>query len=69
MTGYIIRAEINATDTPGMYAEDWFNCGINDDSEIYPTEDAAMAAAREAYKGPDVDGIGCTFAACPAAPR
>jgi hypothetical protein len=26
---YIIRAEIDATyDLPGMFAQDWFNCGI-----------------------------------------
>ena len=30
---------------------------INDKSESYPFADAALMAARAAYKGPDVDGI------------
>ena len=57
---YFIRAEIGATDDmPGMFARDWFDCGINDKSERYTSADAALMAARAAYKGPDVDGIGC----------
>jgi hypothetical protein len=55
---YIIRAEIDATDDmPGMFARDWFECGVNDRSERYPSADAALIAAQSAYKGPDADGI------------
>ena len=57
---YIIRAEIDATyKKPGTRAEDWFGCGINNTSEGYPSADAALIAARAAYNGPDVHGIGC----------
>ena len=57
---YIIRAEIDVTyKKPGMSAEDWFGCGINRKSEGYPSADAALIAARAAYNGPDVHGIGC----------
>jgi hypothetical protein len=57
---YIIRAEMDATDDmPGMFAQDWFECGVNDKSERYPSADAALVAARAAYKGPNVDGIEC----------
>ena len=59
-SGYIIRAEIDVTyKKPGMSAEDWFGCGINRKSEGYPSADAALIAARAAYNGPDVHGIGC----------
>ena len=49
---YIIRAVIDADDAQaaGMYVRDWFNCG---------TADAALMAARDAYKGPNADGIEC----------
>jgi hypothetical protein len=57
---YIICAEIDAiNDTPGMFARDFFECGINDKSEQYPSADAALMAARVAYKGPNADGIEC----------
>ena len=57
---YIIRAEIDATyDLPGMFAQDWFKCGINDKSEGYPSANAALMAARDGYKGPNTDGIEC----------
>ncbi len=57
---YIIRAEIDATDDmPGLFARDWFKCGINDKSDRYPSADAALKAARAAYKGPNADGIEC----------
>jgi len=57
---YIICAEIDATyDMPGVFAQDWFDCGINDKSERYPSADAALMAARAAYKGPNADGIEC----------
>ena len=57
---YKIRAEIDASDDmPGMFAQDWFDCGINDKSEGYPSADAALKAARAAYKGPNADGIEC----------
>ena len=58
---YIIRAKIEATDTAGMFARDWFDCAINDRSDRYETEVEAMAAAKAAYKGPDVDGTECKF--------
>ena len=46
---YIIRAEIDATDDmPGIFARDWFECGVNDKSERYPSADAALMAARAA---------------------
>lgn len=64
---YIIRAEIKALNRSGMFARDWFDCGINDASQEYETEAAALSAAREAYKGPDVDGVGCRFWAEPTA--
>lgn len=39
---YIIRAEIDATyDLPGMFAQDWFKCSINDKSERYPSDGGA----------------------------
>jgi len=58
---YIIRAMIDADDAQaaGMYVRDWFNCGINDKSDRYPSADAALMAARDAYKGPNADGIEC----------
>jgi hypothetical protein len=57
---YIIRAEIDATDDmPGLFSRDWFECGVNDKSDRYPSADAALMAARAAYKGPNVDGIEC----------
>jgi hypothetical protein len=57
---YIIRAEIDATyDLPGMFAQDWLKCGINDKSEGYPSANAALMAARDGYKGPNTDGIEC----------
>ena len=57
---YIIRAELDAAcDIPGMFAQDRFDCGINDNSERYWSADAALTAARAAYKGPDANGIGC----------
>jgi hypothetical protein len=58
---YIIRATIDAANTSaaGMYATDWFDCGINDRSDRYPSADAALVAARVSYKGPDAYGIGC----------
>ena len=55
---YIIRAAVDAPDTSGMFARDLFHCGVNDRSEHYLSADAALTAARAAYKGPDVDG-GC----------
>jgi hypothetical protein len=61
LSTYIIRAAIDADDTQsaGMYVRDWFECGINDKSERYSSADAALMAARAAYKGPHVEGIGC----------
>ena len=58
---YIICAEIDADDTVavGLYPSDWFNCGINNNSERYQTADAALVAAQAAYKGPDMAGTGC----------
>ena len=57
---YIICAEIDATDyIAGTFARDWFDCGINDKPERYPSADAALMAARAAYKGPNADGIEC----------
>jgi len=57
---YIIRAKIDATyDMPGMFAQDRFECGVNDKSERYPSADAALMVARAAYKGPSADGIEC----------
>lgn len=56
---YIIRAAVYAPDTTGMFARDLFNCGVNDRSEHYLSADAALTAARAAYKGPDVAGLGC----------
>ena len=54
---YIIRAEIDATDDmPGMFARDWFDC---DKSARHQSADAALMAARAAYKGPSADGIEC----------
>jgi hypothetical protein len=66
-TSYIICAEV-ATDIPvaGLYASDWFECGVNANSDLYPTADAALIAARTAYKGPDIVGIGCRVWAEPA---
>ena len=50
---YIIRAEIDATDDmPGMFAREWFDCGVNDKSARYQSADAALISARAAYKGP-----------------
>ena len=58
---YIICAEIDADDTVavGLYPRDWFNCGINDNSERYSSADAGLLSARVAYKGPDMAGTGC----------
>ena len=57
---YVIRAKIDATyDMPEMFAQDWFECGVNDGSERYPSADAALIAAQSAYKGPNADGIAC----------
>lgn len=58
---YIICAKVDADDqaAAGLYASDWFDCGVNANSEFYPTADAALLAARSAYKGPDIVGIGC----------
>lgn len=58
---YVICAEIDAEETvaAGLFAGDWFNCGINENSQRYPSADAALVAAKGAYKGPDVAGIGC----------
>jgi len=58
---YVICAEIDAEENvaAGLFAGDWFNCGINENSQRYPSADAALVAAKGAYKGPDVAGIGC----------
>ena len=48
---YIIRAAIDSTDAAGLLARDFFVCGVNDTSERYPSADAALMAARAAYKG------------------
>jgi hypothetical protein len=58
---YVICAEIDADENvaTGLYASDWFNCGINDRSERYPSADAALVAAKYAYRGPDLGGVGC----------
>lgn len=58
---FIIRAKINANDTSGMFARDWFDCQINDASECYETMERAMRIAKDAYKGKDCDGIGCSY--------
>ena len=60
-TTYIICAEIDADDNAatGLYASDWFKCGINENSQRYPSADAALVAAQHAYKGPDIGGVGC----------
>lgn len=67
-TNYIICAEIE-TENPvgGLYASDWFECGVNANSDLYPSADAALIAARSAYKGPDIVGLGCRVWAEPAA--
>ena len=61
LNSYIIRAAVDADETQaaGMYVRDWFDCGINDKSDCYPSADAALMAARAAYKGPNADGIEC----------
>lgn len=66
---YIICAEVDAEDqvAVGLYASDWFECGVNANSDLYPSADAALVAARGAYKGPDVAGVGCRVWAKPAA--
>ena len=48
---YIICAEIDAEENvaTGLYASDWFNCGVNENSQRYPTADAALVAAKGAY--------------------
>jgi hypothetical protein len=48
---YIIRAAIDSTDATGLLAGDFFVCGVNDTSEHYSSADAALMAARAAYKG------------------
>jgi len=58
---FIIRAKIAASETSGMFARDWFNCGVNDASEHYATAEQATQAAIAAYRGPDIDGIGCLY--------
>jgi hypothetical protein len=57
-SAYIIRATTEAR-VAGVVARDRFSCGINDESERYESADAALMAARAAYKGPDPDGVGC----------
>jgi hypothetical protein len=56
---YIIRAAIDAAEPTGIFARDLFDCGVNETSEHYPSADAALMAARAAYKGPDLKGVGC----------
>jgi hypothetical protein len=58
---YIICAEIDGEENvaTGLHAGDWFNCGINENSQRYPSADAALVAAKGAYRGPDITGIGC----------
>jgi hypothetical protein len=65
---YIICAEVDTDDQAvvGLYASDWFECGVNANSDLYPSADAALIAARSAYKGPDVAGLGCRVWAKPA---
>lgn len=65
-TSYIICAEVETERPAGLYASDWFEIGINANSDLYPTADAALLAARGAYKGPDIVGIGCRVWAEPA---
>ncbi|NVO14135.1 MAG: hypothetical protein HXX10_08880 [Rhodoplanes sp.] len=57
-SAYIIRATTEAR-VAGVVARDRFSCGINDQSERYDTADAALMAARAAYKGPDPAGVAC----------
>ena len=59
MTAFIIGARIDANETAGMFVRDWFSCGVNDRSERYESEAAAIKAARENYLGPDSDGTEC----------
>ena len=44
-----------------MLPDGAFTYGLinNDNSERYPSADAALMAARAAYKGPNADGIEC----------
>jgi hypothetical protein len=58
---YVICAEIDADENlaTGLYAGDWFNCGINENSRRYPSADEALVAAQHAYRGPDIGGVGC----------
>lgn len=43
---YVICAEIDADDNvaTGLYASDWFNCGVNENSQRYSSADAALSA-------------------------
>ena len=49
---------IDSTEPTGIFVRDFFDCGVNERSEHYPSADAALIAARAAYKGPDMKGGG-----------
>jgi hypothetical protein len=56
---FCIKARIDAEDTHGYNVHDYFRADVL--HEVFNTEAEAETAAQEAYKGPDTDGVGCSW--------
>jgi hypothetical protein len=56
---YKIFARVNAEHRDGYSVYDWFDGDVLDCE--FATAADAEAAARAAYKGPDVDGVECIW--------
>lgn len=57
---YKIVASIDAEQTDGYSVYDYFSDGALD--RLFKTREEAEDLAAASYRGPDVDGIGCSFA-------
>ncbi len=61
MHKYKIEARIDAEDRHGLNVHDWFYNGNELLDMEFATMDEAGEAAKAHYKGPDINGIGCTW--------
>lgn len=54
---YKIVATVDKKFIIGLSVYDWFYCHGRCLDQTYATKAEALAAANDAYKGPDVDGV------------
>lgn len=58
---YKIVATIDSKSTAGLFVHDWFKDNGECLDQTYKTSVAALLAASQAYKGPDVDNVNVTW--------